>query len=84
VRFDFQIQPFCPVSADKDQVASSWQIIPKQDHLVCFLGGSFLLGLTEGGQKSVSWDQLSRGDWEDYQAGVGIIESCMATHDTAT
>ncbi len=58
--------------------------MPKQDHLVCFLGGSFLLGLTEGGRKQVDWNALSRQEWEDYQAGVGIIGSCMASHQTAT
>jgi endoplasmic reticulum Man9GlcNAc2 1,2-alpha-mannosidase len=58
--------------------------MPKQDHLVCFLGGSFILGLTEGGRKQIDWNKLSREEWEDYQAGVGIIESCMAMHDTAT
>lgn len=59
-------------------------MVPKQDHLVCFLGGSFLLGVTEGGRKEVDWANLSASDKEDAVVGKGIIESCMATHKTAT
>jgi hypothetical protein len=62
----------------------TWQIVPKQDHLVCFLGGSFLLGVTEGGKRQVEWDKLEKRDMEDFVVGKGIIESCMKTHETAT
>jgi hypothetical protein len=62
----------------------TWQIVPKQDHLVCFLGGSFILGVTEGGRRQVQWDKLDERDMEDFLVGKGIIESCMATHETAT
>ena len=62
----------------------TWQVVPKQDHLVCFLGGSFLLGITEGGRRSVNWQKLDTRDAEDFNVGRGIIEACMKTHETAT
>jgi mannosyl-oligosaccharide alpha-1,2-mannosidase len=62
----------------------TWQIVPKQDHLVCFLSGSFLLGVTEGGRREVDWHNLDPRDKEDLVIGKGIVESCMKTHDTAT
>lgn len=62
---------------------SNWQIIPKQDHLVCFLGGSFLLGITEG-RSRIDWDSLSSREREDFVVGKGLIETCMKTHETAT
>nr|ACZ80670.1 putative mannosyl-oligosaccharide 1,2-alpha-mannosidase protein [Cryptococcus depauperatus] len=43
----------------------TWQIVPKQDHLVCFLGGSFLLGLNEGGKRKVDWQHMGERDTED-------------------
>ncbi|ORX38652.1 putative endoplasmic reticulum mannosyl-oligosaccharide 1,2-alpha-mannosidase [Kockovaella imperatae] len=60
------------------------QVVPKQDHLACFLGGSFLLGITEGGRREVDWQQLEPRDAEDFKVGRGIIEGCMMTHETAT
>ncbi len=62
----------------------TWQIDPKQDHLVCFLGGSLILGVTEGGRREVEWSNLDTRDMEDFVVGKGIIESCMKTHETAT
>lgn len=56
----------------------------KQDHLVCFLGGSFLLGVTEGGRKHIDWKHLDEKDQLDYMAGTGIIDSCIETYQTAT
>ena len=62
----------------------TWQIVPKQDHLVCFLGGSFILGVSEGGRRKVNWSELETRDMEDFVVGKGIIEGCMKTHETAT
>ncbi|WVO17718.1 hypothetical protein L204_105416 [Cryptococcus depauperatus] len=62
----------------------TWQIVPKQDHLVCFLGGSFLLGLNEGGKRKVDWQHMGERDTEDWLVGKGLIESCLKTHETAT
>ena len=60
-------------------------MVPKQDHLVCFLGGSFLLGVTEGNRKEVDWKKLDSRDKVDMIVGKGIIEGCMRTYlDTPT
>jgi mannosyl-oligosaccharide alpha-1,2-mannosidase len=56
----------------------------KQDHLVCFIGGSFLLGITEGGRKQINWKNLDDKDHLDYLAGTGIIDSCTESYNTAT
>lgn len=59
--------------------------MPKQDHLVCFLGGSLILGVTEGGRRQPDWYGPDPSDREDYEYGKGIIESCVRTYqDTAT
>lgn len=63
---------------------SSWRIVPKQDHLVCFLGGSFFLGVTEGGAREIDYNWLEKRDLEDVIVGDGIIDSCLLTHKTAT
>ncbi|OWZ42101.1 mannosyl-oligosaccharide alpha-1,2-mannosidase [Cryptococcus neoformans c45] len=76
-------QELHPARHPRDQSAT-WQIVPKQDHLVCFLGGSFLLGITEGGKRDLDWENMEEKDREDFLVGQGIIESCMKTHDTAT
>ncbi|KAF8627872.1 hypothetical protein AX15_004202 [Amanita polypyramis BW_CC] len=54
----------------------SWKESPKQDHLVCFLGGSLMLGTQFGGSGVVNA--------RDWKAGEGLIEGCMATHETET
>ena len=70
-------------AAEHGLTRRTWQIVPKQDHLVCFLGGSFLLGITEGGRRQIDWNNLSERDQEDLIVGKGIVESCLRTHDTA-
>lgn len=62
----------------------SWAIEPKQDHLVCFLAGSFILGVTEGGKRELDWHNLDQSDLEDYMAGTGLLETCVDTYNTAT
>lgn len=69
---------------------SSWRLTPKQDHLVCFLGGSLMLGATTTGAlvQPVSIppkpDELTLTGWRDWKTGVELIKTCMRTHDTAT
>ncbi|KAJ3489749.1 hypothetical protein NLI96_g1889 [Meripilus lineatus] len=68
----------------------SWRLTPKQDHLVCFFGGSLMLGAVTTGavtqpvsippQPSELTDQGKR----DWTAGRELVETCMKTHDTAT
>lgn len=64
---------------------NTWQIVPKQDHLVCFLGGSFILGVTEGGNKEdLDWKNLDERDTEDFMLGSGLVKTCVDTYNTAT
>lgn len=58
--------------------------MPKQDHLVCFLGGSFLLGVTEGNNRDIDWAHMDEKDTEDFIVGRGIVETCVETYNTAT
>lgn len=58
----------------------------KQDHLVCFLGGSLMLGATDGGRADVpprleTLDARAKRDWK---AGEELIRTCMETHKTKT
>ncbi|KAJ7675805.1 glycoside hydrolase [Mycena polygramma] len=70
--------------------AVSWRLTPKQDHLVCFFGGSLLLGATTTGAlvHPVSIppkpEELSEAGKRDWKTGVNLIKTCMDTHSTAT
>jgi endoplasmic reticulum Man9GlcNAc2 1,2-alpha-mannosidase len=71
-------------------INSSWQLSPKQDHLVCFLGGSLMLGATttESIVSSVSTpplaSELTEAGQKDWKLGAELIDTCMDTHQTAT
>jgi len=59
----------------------------KQDHLVCFLGGSLMLGATDGGHADVppKPEQFSTaGQQRDWNTGVELIKTCMETHKSKT
>ncbi|KAJ7784540.1 glycoside hydrolase [Mycena metata] len=68
----------------------SWRLTPKQDHLVCFFGGSLLLGATTVGAlvHPVSVppkpEELSESGMRDWKTGINLIKTCMDTHNTAT
>ncbi|PPQ73267.1 hypothetical protein CVT26_015225 [Gymnopilus dilepis] len=68
----------------------SWRLAPKQDHLVCFLGGSLMLGATTTGLVGTSVsvpplpDELTETGQRDWKLGYELIETCMDTHKTAT
>ncbi|KAJ7095850.1 glycoside hydrolase [Mycena belliarum] len=68
----------------------SWRLTPKQDHLVCFFGGSLMLGATTTGAlvHPVSIpprpEELSESGKRDWKTGVNLIKTCMDTHSTAT
>ncbi|CAE6444774.1 hypothetical protein ACGC1H_006871 [Rhizoctonia solani] len=67
------------------KIHEKWKVSPKQDHLVCFLGGSLQLGVTEGHSldpKSVR--KLSAGKQRDWKLGEELTRTCMATHETKT
>jgi len=65
---------------------SASMLSPKMDHLVCFLGGNFALGATEG--KPIT--QAKEGGWtvrqqEDFNLGEEIARSCFEMYNvTAT
>ncbi|KAG7530912.1 hypothetical protein FFLO_04735 [Filobasidium floriforme] len=59
-----------------------WMIRPKQDHLVCFLGGSMLLGVASAYPNNQPvWSQLTPSQKIDYAAGKGLIETCVNTYE---
>lgn len=68
----------------------SWRLTPKQDHLVCFFGGSLMLGATFTGaivhRASIppQADELSEAGKRDWKTGAELVKTCMNTHDTAT
>lgn len=51
----------------------------QQDHLVCFLGGSLLLGVTEG-QGRPNPNDFSEADTDEFFAGTSLISTCMDTY----
>ena len=61
-------------------------MVPKQDHLVCFLGGLLLLGAVDGGFASIPpvAAELSESSIRDWRNGFELIKTCMETHQTAT
>jgi mannosyl-oligosaccharide alpha-1,2-mannosidase len=70
---------------------SNWGVSPKQDHLVCFLGGSLMLGAvaTEAQRRPVSIPpmavELSETGKRDWMTGFELINTCVDTYkDTAT
>ncbi|KAF8131577.1 glycoside hydrolase [Boletus edulis] len=72
------------------QGEQNYRLVPKQDHLVCFLGGSLMLGATTAGalvdRVSVPplSHELSENAKRDWHTGVELVKTCMATHDTQT
>ncbi|THU79563.1 glycoside hydrolase [Dendrothele bispora CBS 962.96] len=68
----------------------SWRLTPKQDHFVCFFGGSLMLGSTITGAnvQPVSVPpmktELTEIGSRDWQTGTALVKTCWDTHDTAT
>ncbi|KAJ7447600.1 glycoside hydrolase family 47 protein [Mycena galericulata] len=70
----------------------SWTLHHKQDHLVCFLAGSLMLGATTAGVADASPlggvpprpGELSARGQRDWTTGVALLEGCLDTHRTAT
>lgn len=65
------------------KINAKWRTSPKQDHLVCFLGGSLLLGVTEG--RSLNPRAISSlAAKKDWRVGEELTRTCMDTHKTKT
>lgn len=57
-------------------------IRPKQDHLVCFLGGSMLLGVASSYPNNRPiWSTMTPSQQIDYVAGTGLIKTCVETYE---
>jgi hypothetical protein len=61
--------------------------VPKQDHLVCFLGGSYMLGAIHASLESgsmtyppLSIDQFTPLALEDWTVGHELIRTCVDTY----
>ncbi|KAJ7030177.1 glycoside hydrolase family 47 protein [Mycena alexandri] len=70
---------------------TTWDVQHKQDHLVCFLAGSLMLGATTAGARTPgavsvppNMSELTKIGQRDWNTGVELLEGCMATHQTAT
>jgi hypothetical protein len=55
---------------------------PKQDHLVCFLGATLLLGVTDGNTLPVPPDesQFDEHETDDWYLGKQLIRTCVDTY----
>ncbi|KAF5384643.1 hypothetical protein D9757_007462 [Collybiopsis confluens] len=69
-----------------------WNLGYRQEHLVCFLAGTLMLGAVTSGARNghhkVSVpprprEFTSRG-LRDWKMGIDLLEGCMTTHDTLT
>ncbi|GLB36784.1 putative glycosyl hydrolase 47 family protein [Lyophyllum shimeji] len=74
-----------------NKLFSDWHTQHKQDHLVCFLGGSLMLGATTASAhtRRVSVppheNELSPAGRRDWKTGEELIETCVDTYSgTAT
>ena len=82
------ISPLTPTPGTKGVM--TWKSGNRQEHLVCFLAGSLMLGATTvhsaTGRVSVPprKDELTVEGWKDWDAGVDLLEGCMRTHETKT
>lgn len=63
----------------------TYQFVPKQDHLACFLGGSLMLGVTEGQPIETREKEMDEDQTEDWEIGKELIKTCVDTYEkTAT
>ncbi|GAA5979464.1 hypothetical protein JCM11641_005403 [Rhodosporidiobolus odoratus] len=57
---------------------------PKQDHLVCFLGASLLLGVTEAaGPLPPDESAFTDAQADDWYAGRALIKTCVDTYTSS-
>jgi len=61
---------------------SSSTLSPKMDHLVCFLGGNFALGATEGKTlKEARAEGWTAGQQDDLDLAEAITRSCVEMYN---
>jgi Glycosyl hydrolase family 47 len=72
-------------------VNSEWRRSAKQDHLVCFLGGSLMLGATTTEAQTLPVSvpptarELSKTGKRDWTTGFELVNTCVDTYkQTAT
>jgi len=76
----FKFPPFC----------SEWHLSPKQDHLVCFLAGSLMLGAATTGSRGAHVSrppvsaELTVNARVEWTVGEELLRTCVETHKTAT
>ncbi|PWN53950.1 hypothetical protein IE53DRAFT_383526 [Violaceomyces palustris] len=67
----------------------AWRLLPKQDHLVCFIGGSFMLGSTTSERTPAgvrlaspleSEEEAGEIRVEDWRVGHELIRTCVDTY----
>ncbi|GAA5821417.1 hypothetical protein JCM11251_004613 [Rhodosporidiobolus azoricus] len=60
------------------------RLTPKQDHLVCFLGATFLLGVTEAAVPlPPNESTFSDKQTDDWYAGKALIKTCVDTYTSS-
>ncbi|EGG12305.1 family 47 glycoside hydrolase, partial [Melampsora larici-populina 98AG31] len=59
----------------------TYKFVPKQDHLVCFLGGSLMLGVTEGQPINTIPKEMNEDQNEDWEIGKELIKTCVDTYE---
>lgn len=57
------------------------QVSPKMDHLVCFIGGSFALGATQG-LRLAQEPLMTHVDEQDLELGREITRTCYEMYNT--
>lgn len=74
----------------RHQGGLKWTLSPKQDHLVCFLAGSLMLGAARSRAfvEAVSVpplaSELSDAGKNDWNLGYELLETCIDTYDSPT
>jgi len=69
---------------------SNWHVSQKQDHLVCFLPGSLMLGAVRTGMRGTRVSrppkspELSKAARDEWNLGEELLRTCIETHRTAT
>ena len=73
-----------PVRAADQPGGIGWRKLSKQDHLVCFLGGTMMLGAAASGNRdSLTPPQRDATLLEDWRVGHELTRTCVDTYTSA-